>query len=177
MEPLKIVVSGPVGSGKSTFIRTLSETEVVDTDALASEAIGKALTTVAMDYGTLRLDGQLLYLFGTPGQERFDFMWDVLTQGALGLVLLVRGDQPDDFPQARRQLDYLLSQQSVPYVVGVTRQDRPPVWGPGEVALYMGQPPERVVGLDATNPRSAVTPLLRLLELMLEADASTSTGL
>ena len=171
MEPIKIVVSGPVGAGKSTFIRTLSETEIVDTDARASEAIGKALTTVAMDYGTLRLDGQLLYLFGTPGQERFDFMWDVLTQGALGMVLLVRGDKPEGFPQARRQLDYLLSQQPVPYVVGVTRQDRPPVWGPEEVALYMGQPPERVVGLNATDPGSAVTPLLRLLELMLGADA------
>jgi len=167
VEPLKVVVSGPVGAGKSTLIRTLSETEIVDTDARASEAIGKDLTTVAMDYGTLRLDDQLLYLFGTPGQERFDFMWDVLTEGALGLVLLVRGDRPQDFPQARRQLDYLLSQQPVPYVVGVTRQDRPPVWGPDEVALYLGQPPERVVGLNATEPASAVRPLVRLLELML----------
>ncbi len=170
MEPLKVVVSGPVGAGKSTLIRTLSETEIVDTDARASEAIGKELTTVAMDYGTLRLDGQLLYLFGTPGQERFDFMWDVLTEGALGMVLLVRGDRPQDFPQARRQLDYLLSQRPVPYVVGVTRQDQPPVWSPAEVALYLGQPSERVVGLNATEPRSAASPLVRLLELMVEAD-------
>ncbi len=167
MEPLKVVVSGPVGSGKSTFVRTLSETAIVDTDAFASEPIGKDMTTVALDYGTLRLDGQLLYLFGTPGQQRFDFMWDILTEGALGMVLLVRGDRPQDFPQARRQLDYLLSRQAVPYVVGVTRQDKPPVWGPEEVALYLGQPSEYVVGLNATDPKSAVKPLLRLLELML----------
>ncbi len=172
MEPLKVVVSGPVGAGKSTLIRTLSETEIVDTDALTSEAIGKELTTVAMDYGTLTLEDQLLYLFGTPGQERFDFMWDVLTEGALGMVLLVRGDRPEDFPQARRQLDYLLSQQPVPYVVGVTRQDQPPVWGPEEVALYLGQPAERVVGLNATEPTSAVQPLVRLLELMLQEGAA-----
>jgi len=170
MEPLKVVVSGPVGSGKSTLIRTLSETEIVDTDALASEAIGKDLTTVAMDYGTLRLDDQLVYLFGTPGQERFDFMWDVLTEGALGMLLLVRGDRPQDFPAARRQLDYLLSRRPVPYVVGVTRQDRPPVWGPDEVALYLGQPAERVVGLNATEPQSAASPLVRLLELMMQEE-------
>jgi len=170
MEPLKIVVSGPMGAGKSTLIRTLSETEIVDTEALASEAIGKKLTTVAMDFGTLHLGDQLLYLFGTPGQERFDFMWDVLADGALGMVLLVRGDHPQDFPIARRQLDFLLSLQAVPYVVGVTRQDQPPVWTPQEVALYMGQPAERVVGLNATEPRSAVAPLLRLLELMIEEE-------
>lgn len=122
---------------------------------------------MVMDFGTLTLGDHLLYLFGTPGQERFDFVWDVLAEGALGMVLLVRGDQPGDFPHARRQLDYLLSRQAVPFVVGVTRQDQPQVWGPDEVALYLRQPFERVVALNATDPASAVQPLLRLLELML----------
>ena len=168
MEPLKIVITGPVGAGKSTLIRTLSETQVVDTDALASENIGKETTTVAMDYGTLHLGDQLLYLFGTPGQDRFDFMWDVLSDGALGLLMLIRGDKPEDFVAARRQLDYLTSRHPVPYIMGVTRQDRPPVWGPEEVAPFFGLPLQRVVGINATDPQSAVTPLIRLLELMLE---------
>ena len=172
MEPLKVIITGPVGAGKSTLIRTLSETEVVDTDAAASEDIGKEMTTVAMDYGTLHLGDQLLYLFGTPGQERFDFMWDVLTEGALGMLMLVRGDRPEDLGPARRMLDYLLSQHPVPHVVGVTRQDRPPVWGPEEVALFLGLPKERVVGLNATDPKSAVQPLVRLLELMLAEEES-----
>ena len=91
MGPMKLVISGPVGAGKTTFVQTLSETEVVATEAEASEDIGKKYTTVAFDFGTLNLDGQELLLYGTPGQDRFDFMWDVLCEGALGLTLLVAG--------------------------------------------------------------------------------------
>ena len=92
MKPLKLQVSGPVGAGKSTFIRALSETGVVDTDEAAPEEIGTERTTVAMDFGTLTLDGIPVHILSTPGQERFNFMWDVLATGALGLVLLVAGD-------------------------------------------------------------------------------------
>jgi len=173
MEPLKVVVAGPVGAGKSTLIRTLSETEVVDTDALTSEDIGKPTTTVAMDYGPIHLGDQLLYLFGTPGQDRFDFMWDVLSEGALGLLLLIRGDKPEDFVPARRLLDYLTSRQPVPYVIGVTRQDQPPVWGPEEVAPFFGVPLERVVGINAKDPQSAAKPLIRLVELIVAEEAAS----
>ena len=89
VQPLKLVISGPVGAGKTAFVKSLSETEVVETDELASEDIGKTMTTVAFDFGTLNLDGQPIHLFGTPGQDRFDFMWDMLCEGALGLILLV----------------------------------------------------------------------------------------
>jgi signal recognition particle receptor subunit beta len=99
VKPLKLVVSGPVGAGKTTFIGSLSEIPVVETDELASEDIGKERTTVALDFGLLTLDGVPIHLFGTPGQERFDFVWDILVEGALGLVLLVAGDSPKDFPR------------------------------------------------------------------------------
>ena len=85
--PLKIVMAGPVGAGKTTFIRSLSEIPVVDTDEIATEDIGKETTTVAMDFGMLTLDEIPIFLFGTPGQDRFDFMWEVLCEGALGLDL------------------------------------------------------------------------------------------
>jgi len=166
MEPLKVIVTGPVGAGKSTLIRTLSETEVVDTDAAATEAIGKATTTVALDHGTLHLDGHLLHLFGTPGQERFDFMWEILAEGALGILLLARADRPDKLPAARNILDFVRSRAPVPYVVGVTHLDRPKVWQPGEVALFLGTPLEQVVGLDPRDPAEAARPLARLLELI-----------
>jgi uncharacterized protein len=161
--PLKLVVSGPVGAGKSTFIRSLSETEVVDTDELATENIGKAMTTVAMDFGTLHLDGQPLYLFGTPGQDRFDFMWEILCEGALGLVLLVAGDQPKDFPHARRILEFITSRIPVPFVVGVTRQDMGRVWTPEDVADYFELPLEQVIGLNATKATPCVNVLVHLL--------------
>lgn len=166
MRPLKLVISGPVGAGKTTFISSLSEIPVVETDELASEDIGKERTTVALDFGLLTLDGVPIHLFGTPGQERFDFVWDILVEGALGLVLLVAGDSPRDFPKARHILEYLTSRHPVPFVVGVTRQDLPRVWAPEDVADYFGLPHEQVVGLNATSPTSSALALIRMLELV-----------
>jgi len=169
-QPLKLVVSGPVGAGKTTFIQSLSETEVVDTDELSSEDIGKERTTVAMDFGTLTLDGIPLYLFGTPGQDRFDFMWEILCEGALGMILLVAGDKPKDFPHARNILEFVTSRVPVPFVVGVTRQDLPKVWEPEDVADYFGLDDDQVVGLNATSPTASVLALITLLRLINRYD-------
>ncbi|GGO36931.1 GTP-binding protein [Deinococcus humi] len=165
--PLKLVVSGPVGAGKTTFVQTISETPVVATEAEASEDIGKTHTTVAFDFGTLRLDGQDVHLYGTPGQDRFNFMWEVLCEGALGLVLLVAGDRPEDFAHARNMLDFITSRIPVPFLVGVTRQDQASVWLPEDVALYFGLPETQVVGLNATCPDQVRRTLATLLELQL----------
>lgn len=96
----KIILTGPVGAGKSTAIRSLSDIEPVSTDELASDITKarKSQTTVAMDYGLLKLDGgETIHLYGTPGQERFDFMWDILTTGGIGLVLLINNARPAPF--------------------------------------------------------------------------------
>jgi signal recognition particle receptor subunit beta len=99
MSPLKLVVSGPVGAGKTTFISSLSEIPVVETDELASEDIGKERTTVALDFGLLTLDGVPIHLFGTPGQERFDFVWDILWRGPWAWSSWWRGTAPGTFPR------------------------------------------------------------------------------
>ncbi|MBK8961333.1 MAG: protein kinase [Proteobacteria bacterium] len=88
----KLVFAGPVGAGKSTAIATLSHTPVVATEQRATDmtADRKAQTTVAMDFGVMNLaDDERIHLYGLPGQERFDFMWQILEKGALGLVLLI----------------------------------------------------------------------------------------
>jgi signal recognition particle receptor subunit beta len=88
----KIIFAGPVGAGKSTAVSVLSDTPVISTDQQASDMTRskKAATTVAMDYGIMKLgDSERVHLYGTPGQERFDFMWEILQKGALGLVLLI----------------------------------------------------------------------------------------
>lgn len=169
-EPLKLVVSGPVGSGKTTYIQSLSETEVVETDEDATEDIGKEKTTVALDFGTLTLDEIPIYLFGTPGQDRFDFMWEILCEGALGMILLVSGAHPKDFPYARKILEFVTSRIDVPFVVGVTRQDLDRVWEPEDVADYFELDPEQVVGLNATSPTSSVLAMIALLRSIQRYD-------
>ncbi len=166
---MKLVIAGPMGAGKTTFIRALSEVPVVETEAFSQEK--GAPTTVALDFGLLRVDGLEVHLFGTPGQERFSFMWEVLMQGALGFLLLVAGDDPGSFPKARRLLDQITSQFPVPYLVGVTKQDLPRVWRPEEVAEFFFLSPGRVVGLSALRREEALRTLLRLLETVREGRA------
>ncbi len=97
MQTLKIVVTGPFSSGKTEFIQTISEIDVVSTERTItreSERI-KDRTTVAMDFGRITIDEELiLYLFGTPGQKRFDFMWEILSEGMLGFIVMVDSTRP-----------------------------------------------------------------------------------
>lgn len=125
--PYKIVFAGPVGAGKTTAIQTLSDIEVLNTDARASDDVRrlKPTTTVAMDYGVMKLgNGDQVRLYGAPGQARFDFMWDILTENALGLVVLVsaRADDPvaelDVYLKAFRDLI-----DRTALVVGITHTD------------------------------------------------------
>lgn len=170
IKPLKLVISGPVGAGKTTFVQSLSEIPVVNTDELASEDIGKTHTTVALDFGILTLDGVPVHLFGTPGQDRFDFMWEILCEGALGLLVLVAGNRPHDFPHARRIMEFITSRIPVPFLVGVTRQDLDQVWEPEDVADYFDLEPTQVVGINATSPTSSVLAMVRLLEMVQAYD-------
>ena len=161
--PLKIVVTGPVGAGKSTLIRTLAKGGYVDTDARATEDIGKKTTTVAMDHAVIDVEGTPLHVFGTPGQERFDYMWEILAEGALGTLLLVRADRPGDLPKARQIFEFILSQSEIPYVVGVTHTDAEEAWAPEEIALFLRTDPALAVGFDPRDPRDALRPFVRLL--------------
>jgi signal recognition particle receptor subunit beta len=92
MQTVKMVVTGPFNSGKTHFIQSVSEIDVVSTERkISTEAERiKETTTVAMDFGRITVDDDLvLYLFGTPGQKRFDFMWEILSEGMLGFVVMV----------------------------------------------------------------------------------------
>jgi len=93
----KILFTGTMGAGKTTAVQAVSEIPPVSTDVLNSDlTLGKEKTTVALDYGEVSLGrGERLRLYGTPGQERFSFMWKILADGALGLVILVDHTRPD----------------------------------------------------------------------------------
>ena len=127
MSQYKIIFTGPVGAGKTTAIQSISDVPPVQTDAAASDMTKsrKAATTVAMDYGIMNLDdGEKIHLYGTPGQERFDFMWDILTVGGIGLILLLDNTRPDPFQDMKFFLDSFgkfISDTSV--AIGVTQMD------------------------------------------------------
>lgn len=127
MSHYKIIFTGPVGAGKTTAIESISDTPPVRTDASASDMTKtkKSSTTVAMDYGIMNLaGGEKIHLYGTPGQERFDFMWDILTTGGIGLVLLLDNTRADPFQDMKFFLDSFqkfIAETNV--AIGVTQMD------------------------------------------------------
>src|SRR5450756_1087314 len=121
-----IVVTGPSAAGKTTLIRTISEITVLSTehDVTDETRSVKAQTTVAMDFGRITIDRELvLFLFGTPGQDRFDFIWEILGEGMLGYVLLVDGTQEESVSAAAPVLAAFRRMASVPFVVAVNRAE------------------------------------------------------
>jgi uncharacterized protein len=121
----KIVVTGPFNSGKTEFIKTISDIPVVSTEKkITTEDRGiKAETTVAMDYGRTLLDGDTLYLYGTPGQTRFDFMWEILSSEMNAFVVLVDSTDPPSFPDAAELINLFSSFVNAPYLVVANKTD------------------------------------------------------
>jgi small GTP-binding protein len=174
---VKIVVTGPFAAGKTTLIRTISEITVLSTekDITDSTRSRKAETTVAMDFGRITIDRDLvLYLFGTPGQDRFDFMWEILGEGMLGYIVLVDSDRPESLDEARGILDAFRRMARVPFVVALNRS---PGIAPGDEAsvrsaLDLGAEVP-VVPCDATDRESVKAVLLALLYSVVdELDAA-----
>jgi uncharacterized protein len=130
MNDYKIIFSGPVGAGKTTAIGAISDIEPIATDEVVSEPAeaSKSLTTVALDYGLIKLaENERIHLYGTPGQDRFDFMWEVLTHGSIGLILLLSNARPDPFSDLRFFLDAFKDFiGETKLVIGVTQMDLMP---------------------------------------------------
>ena len=124
--PLKIVITGPFSAGKTTLIGTISEVAIVGTERDVSDEgrATKEKTTVAMDFGRITFAEDLsLFLFGTPGQRRFEVMWEILSEGMIGFILLVNATDPRSVEEGSHILDQFRTYADVPYVVGVTHLD------------------------------------------------------
>ncbi len=172
MQTVKMVITGPFASGKTEFIRAVSEIDVVSTERKISSDSEKVKdsTTVAMDFGRITIDEDLvLYLFGTPGQRRFDFMWEILSEGMLGFIVLVDSTRPETFREAKRILDTFRAYAPTPYVVAANKQDQPDAWSPEELRLALRLPPHVKVLPCAANDRESVkNVLLGLLDVIMQ---------
>jgi small GTP-binding protein len=177
MQTVKMVITGPFNSGKTQFIQSVSEIDVVSTERkISSDAERvKENTTVAMDFGRITVDAELvLYLFGTPGQKRFDFMWEILSEGMLGFVVMVDSTRPETFREAKSILETFRAYAPTPYVVAANKQDQAEAWALEDLRIALRLPPEvKLIGCVATDREKVKAVLLELLYSIL-AEMETS---
>ncbi len=172
MQTVKMVVTGPFSAGKTVFISTVSEIDVVSTERKISAEAEKIknTTTVAMDFGRITVDDDLvLYLFGTPGQRRFDFMWEILSEGMLGFIVMVDSARPETFREARRILETFRAYAPTPYVVAANKQDCEDAWDVEDMRIALRLDPNvKLLPCVARDKDTVKTVLLELLYSILE---------
>ncbi len=169
MSAFKIVVTGPFNSGKTEFIKTISDIPVVSTEKrITTEDRGiKAETTVAMDYGRVNLDGSTLYLYGTPGQTRFDFMWEILSGEMDAFIVLVDSTDAPSFPEVAQLVSQFLGFVSVPYLIVANKTDLEGAARLPEVRRGTGAGADVIVMPCVATQKSSVRQvLLQVLELL-----------
>jgi len=153
----RILVTGPFAAGKSTVVKSLSEKSI---------SIDRMGTTVAFDYGNVNITGIEAEIFGTPGQERFEFIFKIFAREVSGVLLVIDATHPDELPRARQMLD--LVGPRIPYVVLANKSDLPGALSSGDISHRMDLPPDvPVIPTVATENRGVREALLLLAEMII----------
>jgi len=164
VETFKLVITGAFNTGKSTFIRSLSDIATVDTDKATSspdEQRIKANTTVAMDYGRVALDDYTLRLYGTPGQNRFEFMRDILARNMNGFLVLVDLSQPATIDDAAAILAQFRDHGEVPYAVVANKSDLNTVISQADLRQQLDLNPDIHIYLCTATDKNSVREVVR----------------
>lgn len=178
MKTVKMVVTGPFNAGKTAFIRTISEIDVVSTERKVSSQAEKVkeTTTVAMDFGRITIDdGLVLNIFGTPGQKRFNFMWEILAEGMVGFIVMVDSTKPETFKEARLMLEAFQTFAPAPFIVVANKQDCEEAWSLEDIGnvLKLGSD-VKFLPCIATSFESVRAVVLELLsKIMTELEKGT----
>lgn len=174
MVNFKILLAGKVNAGKTTFIKQISDFEPVTVDEMPTDINelklkeGKA-TTVGLDYGAIAVDeGITLHLFGTPGQERFDFVWEVLSKGALGVILLVDSTNEDSLNDASKLVEYYTNLK-LPIIVGITKLESSNAKPLEYVLQKLSSIKNIIMPFNTFNKEEVKILLLTLLNLVMES--------
>lgn len=182
MKTMRLVVAGTPGAGKSTFVRTVSDIEVIDTDRSATDQTAqlKPKTTVAFDYGRFVFGSTLeVQVYGTPGQSRFNFMWDFLIQRAHTYILLVAAHRPNDFHYARQILLFMDQRVTIPMLIGITHTDCPGACTTEEIMMRLGflssknRPP--VIKVNPHERSSVVEAVMSSMALLVAQTSNISS--
>lgn len=177
MQAVKIVVTGAYAAGKTSFIRAVSDIDVLTTEYATTDVNERELkgeTTVALDFGTIAVSDDItLYLFGTPGQERFDFMWEVLSVGCIGYVVLVDSCRPAHLNETRRLMERFRAITDVPFIVAANKQDDPAALPPSYIRRRLNVHADVPLVTCSTTDRESVRDVLLALLEWIEGAQST----
>ncbi|MDQ6994082.1 MAG: ATP/GTP-binding protein [Mariprofundaceae bacterium] len=170
----KILVTGPFAAGKTTLIRFVSSEQLLSKDVKATDALSrfKAMTTVGLDFGILHVDDDLdVHLFGTPGQSRFNFMWKVLSRGALGTIFLIDSSSQRAIDEGKKMYKYYRGKSDDPIVIGATHRDKEDARDLDALADELGAQDANMIPCDPRNKEDSKMLVLALLEDVMRDEA------
>lgn len=170
MASYKLVVTGPFNSGKTEFVKTASDIPVILTEKnITTEDRGiKAQTTVAMDFGRVTLGDDVIHLFGTPGQTRFQFMWEILASEMNAFIVLVDSTDKPSFPDAAELIRQFSSFVDVPHLVVANKRDLPGAASADEIRAGTRLGPNANIPMCSANDRASVLDVIRQVLYLLK---------
>jgi len=177
----KILITGPFNAGKTTLIRYVTTEQLLSRDVETTDNLAqfKSLTTVGLDFGILKVDDSLhVHLFGTPGQARFNFMWEVLSRGALGTIILIDTSNSVSISEGREMYRYYCAHQyfnredDSPIIIGATKRDVDGAISIDELANELNAEEHMIIPCDPRNKEDSKMLVMALMQQVIDNNSN-----